>query len=223
MNRNVYKISEKSIIEDLSNVFEVNKVSDTRLELKSKQLLNIEVVIVTNFFEQRGIRVKVEKYMDLIMCQEVFYVSLATPLSNSKDEDFDYMYESSLTDVFTDEMVEKIIPKNKMRLLQGCLGLNTEQAEITDKVKKHVFQGADLDYTKLLDELGDVMWYSAQILRAINTNLKTNYTFEDVQKINIAKIRTRYGTSFSNEKSNNRDLEKETSAVELKIYEQNQK
>ena len=45
------------------------------------------------------------------------------------------------------------------RLLQGLMGLNGEAGEAIDVLKKHLFQGHDLDREHLAKELGDVAWY----------------------------------------------------------------
>ena len=46
-------------------------------------------------------------------------------------------------------------------ILNGVMGLNGEAGECIDLVKKHLFQGHNLDERKLKDELSDVLWYVA--------------------------------------------------------------
>lgn len=52
------------------------------------------------------------------------------------------------------------------RLLNGCMGLIGETGEVVDAVKKWKFQSGDhaeIPKEKLIDELGDVLWYLAEI------------------------------------------------------------
>lgn len=51
-------------------------------------------------------------------------------------------------------------PWDKIR--NGCYGLNGEAGECIDLLKEVEFQGHDFNPDKLLDELGDVLWYVAQ-------------------------------------------------------------
>lgn len=46
-------------------------------------------------------------------------------------------------------------------LLNGLMGLNGEAGEAIDILKKHLFQGHELDTAHMAKELGDVAWYLA--------------------------------------------------------------
>lgn len=87
---------------------------------------------------------------------------------------------------------------NQELLANGALGLAGETGEVVDVIKKHLFQGHDLDKTKIVDELGDVMWYIALICDCIGFDL------DFVIARNILKLRKRYPDKFSLEKSINR-------------------
>lgn len=84
-------------------------------------------------------------------------------------------------------------------ILNAALGLNGESGEIADAVKKSLFQGHDLQIKELAKELGDVMWYVALGCKAIG------YTMEEVAKMNIEKLKSRYPNGFSEENSINRE------------------
>ena len=71
-------------------------------------------------------------------------------------------------------------------ILNGVLGLAGESGECADIVKKHLFQGHDLNKEKLLDELGDVLWYIAIASKGLG------YSLEDVAQHNIEKLSARY-------------------------------
>ena len=87
-------------------------------------------------------------------------------------------------------------------LLICALGICGEGGEAADIVKKHVYHGHPLDRAKLIDELGDVLWYVARMSEALCT------TLDSVAAANISKLRKRYPEGFSSERSINR-LEEE--------------
>lgn len=88
-------------------------------------------------------------------------------------------------------------------ILNGVMGLNGEAGECIDIVKKNLFQGHPLDTDKLIDELGDVLWYVAITAAAIGCELN------DVMQHNIDKLRKRYPDGFDVERSVHRETDKE--------------
>jgi NTP pyrophosphatase (non-canonical NTP hydrolase) len=88
--------------------------------------------------------------------------------------------------------------KEHIRILNGVMGLNGESGECIDLVKKHIFQGHELDTTLLAKELGDVAWYLAVSADAIG------YDLEDIFQMNVDKLQARYPESFDRNKSINR-------------------
>lgn len=86
-------------------------------------------------------------------------------------------------------------------ILNGVMGLNGEAGECIDIVKKNMFQGHTLDIDKLIDELGDVLWYVAITADGIGVQL------EDIMQHNIDKLRKRYPDGFDAERSIHREDE----------------
>ena len=84
-------------------------------------------------------------------------------------------------------------------ILNGVMGLNGEAGECIDIVKKNMFQGHTLDIDKLIDELGDVLWYVAITADCIGVPL------EDIMQHNIDKLRKRYPEGFDVERSIHRE------------------
>ena len=74
------------------------------------------------------------------------------------------------------------------------MGLNGEAGECIDIVKKHLFQGHELDRVKLIDELGDCQWYIAQTAAGMGIDM------DEIGQRNIAKLRARYPKGFDSEK-----------------------
>lgn len=84
------------------------------------------------------------------------------------------------------------------QLENGLMGLNGEAGEALDILKKHLFQGHELDTAHIAKELGDVAWYLAVSAYAIG------YDLETIMATNIAKLEARYPEGFDIEKSQNR-------------------
>ena len=80
-------------------------------------------------------------------------------------------------------------------LINGVMGLCGESGEVIDVVKKHLAHGHELDRDHILEELGDVAWYLAEVAYALDTDL------ESVLAANIEKLRKRYPEGFDKERS----------------------
>lgn len=99
------------------------------------------------------------------------------------------------------EAVKRTVNNNlntKEKVLNCCLGLSGETGEITDHFKKSMFQEHNLDILKVEEEIGDLMWYIANLCNVLNLNL------ENVLQENIDKLKKRYPDGFDKEKSTNR-------------------
>ena len=84
-------------------------------------------------------------------------------------------------------------------LLNSALGLCGESGEVADLVKKHRFQGHDLDLDHVAKELGDISWYLAVGAYAIGLDL------ESIFRMNKEKLEARYPDGFSTDRSLHRD------------------
>jgi NTP pyrophosphatase (non-canonical NTP hydrolase) len=82
---------------------------------------------------------------------------------------------------------------NIERLLTGAVGASAESGELLEIVKKLVFQGKSWnEETKfhIQRELGDLMWYIAQISIAIDTPL------DKIIEMNVDKLLKRYPEGY---------------------------
>ena len=84
-------------------------------------------------------------------------------------------------------------------LLNGVMGLCGEAGECIDVVKKHLFQGHPLDRDKLIDEMGDCLWYLATLAAGLGAGLG------EIAEGNVAKLRKRYPDGFDAARSVHRD------------------
>lgn len=119
-----------------------------------------------------------------------------------------YLNESKITDLKNIDPAFVRCDRDMVRLLHGGIGIATESGEILDQLKKHIYYGKPLDKVNLKEEIGDVLWYCALLLRELDS------TFEEVAETNINKLRARFGDKFSEYDAQHRDLVKERSILE---------
>ena len=84
-------------------------------------------------------------------------------------------------------------------LMNGCLGLAGEAGECCDLLKKRNFQDGREIKEKMIDELGDVLWYVSEAATALGIWL------DQIAEHNIEKLKKRYPEGFSAERSLHRE------------------
>lgn len=72
------------------------------------------------------------------------------------------------------------------RLIDAAAGLAEEAGETLALVRKHLYQGRELDREQLEQELGDALWCLAMTARAAGIPL------DSIATANIAKLETRH-------------------------------
>jgi NTP pyrophosphatase (non-canonical NTP hydrolase) len=92
--------------------------------------------------------------------------------------------------------------------LHMIIGMQTEVAEIADVYKKHIAYKKPIDYVNIKEELGDTMWYIANLCNIHGWDLR------DILDTNIAKLEARYSDKFSEEQALNRNLNIEREILE---------
>lgn len=80
----------------------------------------------------------------------------------------------------------------------AVMGISGESGEVADLVKKFMFHQHPLDREKLIEELGDLMWYIAELCATLGASM------DEVARGNIEKLRKRYPNGFDPERSLNR-------------------
>lgn len=83
-------------------------------------------------------------------------------------------------------------------IINACLGLSGEVGEFNDMIKKWVFHEKELDTEHLKKECGDILWYVAMICQSFNWGM------EEIMRMNIEKLKSRYPDGFDVNLSNNR-------------------
>lgn len=90
-----------------------------------------------------------------------------------------------------------VLPSNKIE--NGILGLCGESGECADLYKKYLYQGHEFDREAMKAELGDVLWYVAELAAGLGL------TLEEVAQGNIEKLRKRYPNGFEARRSVERE------------------
>lgn len=84
------------------------------------------------------------------------------------------------------------------QITNAVMGLSGEAGELSNKIKKFLFQGHDFDKPSVVEEIGDCLWYVALACESMGVNL------EDVAQNNIEKLMARYPDKFEATLSVNR-------------------
>lgn len=100
------------------------------------------------------------------------------------------------------------VDRETMRQLHAAIGISTEGGELLDAFKKALFYGKELDRANVLEEVGDVLWYSALLLDSMGGN------FETASATVIEKLKRRFPEKFTQEKALKRDLKAEREVLE---------
>ena len=108
-------------------------------------------------------------------------------------------------------------PQHGIDLLHGIIGVATEAGELLEALVESLANLKPLDHVNLGEEVGDLQWYEAAILRVIGSD------FFEVQCTNIKKLRARFPNNFTEYDANHRNLGVEREILEQKGVEQNKK
>ena len=84
------------------------------------------------------------------------------------------------------------------KIENGLFGLAGEVGELHDHYKKYMYQQHDFDKEHLKKELGDVLWYVAELACGLDA------TLEEIALLNIAKLQARYPAGFEADRSMHR-------------------
>lgn len=93
-------------------------------------------------------------------------------------------------------------------LAHAVLGISGESGEIADLYKKHFAYGKVLDNTKMVEEIGDTLFYINLLITELG------YTWGQVLGANIAKLKARYPDGkWTAQACENRQLQLELDAI----------
>ena len=89
------------------------------------------------------------------------------------------------------EIIDELTPIQAYAL-HMAIGVSGEAGELLDAIKKFAIYQKPLDFTNLIEELGDIEFYLEGIRQAFSLDR------EDILKANIVKLRKRYGETYTN-------------------------
>ena len=81
------------------------------------------------------------------------------------------------------------------QMIDGAMGLCGESGETIELIKKHIGQGHGLFLAALAEEIGDAMWYMAELAGSQGIRL------DDIAAKNLRKIQQRYPEGFDASRS----------------------
>ena len=77
-------------------------------------------------------------------------------------------------------------------------GSNGELGEVTNILKKHLYQGHRIDKQHLAEEIGDTLFYIVNLCTIYNLDV------EDILQANVDKLKKRFPNGFESNRSINR-------------------
>lgn len=92
---------------------------------------------------------------------------------------------------FTDSTASNTYTQPQKDIAHGIIGVSNEAGELLGLLKKMMFNERIITREQIADELGDVAWYMARVLRGIGMG------WEELFDINVAKLEKRYSGSYS--------------------------
>lgn len=96
------------------------------------------------------------------------------------------------------------------QILHSVLGLTGEVGELASAIEKYAYYNQQFDVTNVQEEIGDVLWYIAELCSALNMDM--GYIMES----NIRKLKQRYPDKFEETLAveENRDREAEMTRMD---------
>jgi NTP pyrophosphatase (non-canonical NTP hydrolase) len=88
------------------------------------------------------------------------------------------------------------------RIAIASMGLAGETGELVDMLKKWIGHGHELNLSDVEKELGDILWYVAEIATTLDLHLS------EITEKNLEKLVARYPDGFSEERSRNRGADR---------------
>jgi NTP pyrophosphatase (non-canonical NTP hydrolase) len=112
-----------------------------------------------------------------------------------------------ISDMTDDSFVGNEVIDVNTRLFHGIFGQFTESTELMEALQVAIETKA-WDYPNLKEEIGDTAWYQAILLDEMGGNM------DDIQRIVIQKLQTRYPDKYSDQAAITRNLVAERVVLE---------
>jgi NTP pyrophosphatase (non-canonical NTP hydrolase) len=86
-----------------------------------------------------------------------------------------------------------------VRVNHAVIGLTGEVGELAAAVERWLYYGHELDVVNVAEEVGDCLWYLAELCNAVGVSLSS------VMEANIRKLRARYPDRYTDAQAADRD------------------
>ena len=94
------------------------------------------------------------------------------------------------------------------RVFHALVGIATEGTELIEALYQSIKDDAELDTVNVLEEIGDISWYTGILIDA------TNSDWSKILEVNIDKLKARYPEKFTSENAINRNFDVEREILE---------
>ena len=100
-------------------------------------------------------------------------------------------------DEYQDQALRYVNPALDLnqQMIDGAMGLCGEAGETIERIKKYIGQGHGLSLAALAEEIGDALWYMAELAGSQGIRL------DDIAAKNLRKIQQRYPEGFDASRS----------------------
>ena len=87
-----------------------------------------------------------------------------------------------------------------------ALGLVGETGEVVDDIKKRIFHGREVPMAHTKEELGDVLWYIANIAT------ECHFSLEEILEENVEKLLARYPEKYKEDDKHGHNVTEDNAA-----------
>lgn len=181
---------------------DLKKYVDDAIRTESK-IDSVKVDLYT-FDQLISAFVSASELLDLVK-KNVFY---GKPISKEKWNDARKSIEFAMEALHQQDErgAEYPTPTNfNPRVFHGIVGIATEAGELVEALNA---SKNSIDTTNVLEEIGDISWYTAILVDELNGD------WEKLLNANIAKLKARYPEKFTSQDAIERDVDNERKVLE---------
>ena len=162
----------------------------------------------SNLMDAMTIFVKAGNLLDMIK-KNIFYGKSINP--DDWEENFMSIFNITIQDTTLKSGHETL--EINPRLFHALIGIATESTELIEAIVNSITTHQDIDHINVLEEIGDIGWYTAIAIDATGGN------WEDVLDTNIKKLKARYPDKFTSDNAINRNTHNERKILETQEYD----
>lgn len=141
--------------------------------------------------------------------KNIFYGKEVEGVAEAKSQALKTIIENGIDGIVQDAQKNIYSDIKNVRIMHSIIGIASEVGELIECFMTAMVEGKPVDEVNLKEEFGDLFWYSAIGLNAINSS------YEEAWKLNVVKLAKRYaGQKFSEGQAISRADKVEQSTLE---------